>query len=924
MTRDLEANLSTFNQPGDAQHSKSDVAIEQQAAGSAPGISPKTASLLVLSLLIFVGAVASALFLYIGISQANNEQAAEFERTSNDIVHALDMAVNEYVVAASYIQGASSWHNVTHEEFQMLYFNMGSSGLHVPMVSYNPLVSHMKRATLEESSRAYYEAEYPSIEYHGIQGLEPSPQNHGQGHGGHIIEYRSEQAYYLPSHLIEPVHGNEHLIDLDLYSVPEIQIHIDRVLKTWKPALTSRMGDDHLTYSVILLHPGLPPNEQTGMRELQHAGHGDGQMEAASPGLSAEDFSHGELSSSGESNSYWPGKGEAASFTAIQIQVSDLLSGLIHSLPREAVYVYIYSADDTFLSGAKVSPDTGHIHHRQDTAFTLQQEVSKEKLLREKHHNLKTMKHTFSPLPSDSNLAWTVYVIAAPGTYESETTMIIIGGVMLFALCAILGAYIYGNIRRVDKLNVMEARSQREKAALIVERSAAMSACSFVTAEVLDEERPMIRPERYQSVQEDFEIIDSSLHFINDLLRNMLDMQRAGSKQLKIEKTPTHIMNDILRPVDCMLHRRGSDFKVILECDDNLIVMTDSLRLKQIILNLSRNSIKFVERGFILLKATTVRDEGNNTSSVRLYVEDSGPGIPLEKRKKLFGKFQESLDSMSQGTGIGLSLCKQLINLMGGKLWIDEEYDSGVAGCPGARFVVDLNVAPMEWDDDILKEYESSSSSEDISTAPSTSGDEMYDDIKMDMPKPGEDSKTDSTKTTSCSTLSTAESQSTVSQEDGADLVLPEELSVLFVDDDMVLRKLFSRSVRKVSPKWAIQEAGNGEAALSITKTEKFDVIFMDQYMASVQKQLLGTEATRALRAQGVTAKICGLSANDVGKSFLEAGADSFMMKPFPCRPGALRKELFRVINTGRNTATGDRSPGSTSSVDIWAKEGTT
>lgn len=114
----------------------------------------------------------------------------------------------------------------------------------------------------------------------------------------------------------------------------------------------------------------------------------------------------------------------------------------------------------------------------------------------------------------------------------------------------------------------------------------------------------------------------------------------------------------------------------------------------------------------------------------------------------------------------------------------------------------------------------------------------------------------------------------------------------------MVLRKLFSRSVSKVSPGWTVHEASNGETALRLTQSQTFDLIFMDQYMASVQKQLLGTEATRALRAQGYTAKICGLSANDVEADFKEAGADSFMMKPFPCKAGALEKELVRIVNT--------------------------
>ena len=72
----------------------------------------------------------------------------------------------------------------------------------------------------------------------------------------------------------------------------------------------------------------------------------------------------------------------------------------------------------------------------------------------------------------------------------------------------------------------------------------------------------------------------------------------------------------------------------------------------------------------------------------------------------------------------------------------------------------------------------------------------------------------------------------------------------------------------------------------------------MDQYMASVEKQLLGTETVHAMRAKGVKSCICGLSANDMEGAFLAAGADAFIQKPFPCEPTALAKELGRVIQS--------------------------
>jgi CheY-like chemotaxis protein len=108
-------------------------------------------------------------------------------------------------------------------------------------------------------------------------------------------------------------------------------------------------------------------------------------------------------------------------------------------------------------------------------------------------------------------------------------------------------------------------------------------------------------------------------------------------------------------------------------------------------------------------------------------------------------------------------------------------------------------------------------------------------------------------------------------------LELPGMLSVLFVDDDLMLRKLFARAVRKVVSEWDIQEAANGESALWLVDKQTYDLIFLDQYVASVETQLLGAETARVLRAKGVKSKICGLSVNDIEKRFLESGADAFI-----------------------------------------------
>jgi CheY-like chemotaxis protein len=87
-----------------------------------------------------------------------------------------------------------------------------------------------------------------------------------------------------------------------------------------------------------------------------------------------------------------------------------------------------------------------------------------------------------------------------------------------------------------------------------------------------------------------------------------------------------------------------------------------------------------------------------------------------------------------------------------------------------------------------------------------------------------------------------------------------------------------------------------------LVESEQFDLIFMDQYMASTSTAtLLGTETVRALRASGVSSTICGLSANNLEEQFVDVGADGFMLKPIPLEKVALEMELARILNVGES-----------------------
>lgn len=424
--------------------------------------------------------------------------------------------------------------------------------------------------------------------------------------------------------------------------------------------------------------------------------------------------------------------------------------------------------------------------------------------------------------------------------------------------------------------------------------SSALSACSFVNSAVQNHDAALRSKDDWSTLQEDVHTISSSLHFANDLLRSMIDMHKVDTDKLKLKMTRTSVLYDVLEPVHTLLHSRDNPFEIQVQCDpEDLDIETDVIRLKQIMVNLASNSRKFVQKGYIRLGARVMKD-----NAVQLYVQDSGPGIPLSKRNNLFQKYQESLDVLSQGTGMGLCLCKNLSELLGGKLELDGSYQSDLADCPGAAFVLNLSCSPLVIDDkaEIPKKIHginqcsvntfktfagSSSSSIQHSGAALSIGSQETEDKVMN------DSSVSQVQ--ELSKPPSAEVEQAVFQP-------PENLKVLFVDDDSVLRRLMVRTFQRVAPTWELHQAANGETAIRMVDDADYDVIFLDQYMASTEKQLLGTETARELRAKGVTARICGLSANQMEESFLQAGANAFMQKPIPCRKDQILKELERVF----------------------------
>lgn len=83
--------------------------------------------------------------------------------------------------------------------------------------------------------------------------------------------------------------------------------------------------------------------------------------------------------------------------------------------------------------------------------------------------------------------------------------------------------------------------------------------------------------------RDDMDVVNSSLHFINDFLRSMLDIHRTDRTEINIKFAPTDILRDVLKPVSTIINKRGISYQLLVECPETLVVMTDQIRLKQVV-----------------------------------------------------------------------------------------------------------------------------------------------------------------------------------------------------------------------------------------------------------------------------------------------------------------------------------------------------
>jgi signal transduction histidine kinase/CheY-like chemotaxis protein len=327
------------------------------------------------------------------------------------------------------------------------------------------------------------------------------------------------------------------------------------------------------------------------------------------------------------------------------------------------------------------------------------------------------------------------------------------------------------------------------------------------------------------------------------LINDILDLSKIEAGRMEIERTNCSLLQLVHEVASLMRVRakqKDLDLSLIVRGRVPERIHTDPTRLKQILVNLVSNAVKFTDRGSVALVVEAAPPDEDGRTLIRFAIQDTGIGMTPEVQSRIFRPFTQADESMARkfgGTGLGLSISQRLAQLLGG----------GIRACSsagqGSEFVVEIDAGPLAgvaWVDD----SQNASATADLRVAL------------------------------------------------GQAMRLPPGVKILIAEDGPDNQRLISAVLQRAGAEVLL--ADNGREALHMAREHKaaatpFDVILMDMQMP----ELDGYEATRRLRAESYTGKIIALTAHAMSGDrarCLSAGCDDYATKPID------RVELIRTI----------------------------
>jgi signal transduction histidine kinase len=172
-------------------------------------------------------------------------------------------------------------------------------------------------------------------------------------------------------------------------------------------------------------------------------------------------------------------------------------------------------------------------------------------------------------------------------------------------------------------------------------------------------------------------IVKSSADSLLSVINDILDFSKIEAGKLELDSVAFNLCNsldDTIRTLALRAHQKGLELICRVADDVPEELIGDPGRLGQIILNLVGNAIKFTDAGEVVIKA------GARDGEFHLSVRDTGPGISAADQAKLFQEFQQAENPKTrkkEGTGLGLAISKRIVEMHGGRIWIESQLGQG-------------------------------------------------------------------------------------------------------------------------------------------------------------------------------------------------------------------------------------------------------
>ena len=167
-----------------------------------------------------------------------------------------------------------------------------------------------------------------------------------------------------------------------------------------------------------------------------------------------------------------------------------------------------------------------------------------------------------------------------------------------------------------------------------------------------------------------------------DIINDILDFSKIEAGQVELDITSfdlRELLENIADSIAFQAAMKGVEYITYLDPDVPPVLSGDPVRLRQILINIAGNSLKFTQTGQIFVSAE-LSDQNNNKASIRFTVKDTGIGIPREKQQEVFDSFTQVDGSTTRkygGTGLGLTISKKFVELMGGKISLESNVNQG-------------------------------------------------------------------------------------------------------------------------------------------------------------------------------------------------------------------------------------------------------